>query len=114
MVAEGKNHDYKSDFDADDPSAKLKLVKHLVAMANSGGGTISLGMSETATRGLDAALSEDLDSSRIADFADKFLSPASLELSHDKAELEDGKMVIHLHVAAATYPMVMSRQGICL
>lgn len=111
MTPEGKGQDYKSAFDVADPSAKLKLVKDLVAMANSGGGIIFVGRSETQTPGVDPSLTEDLDSARMADYADKYVAPASLDLSHGIEELDNGNVVINLQVEEANYPMVMSRQG---
>ena len=111
MTPEGTGQDYKSAFDSEDPSAKLKLVKDLVAMANSGGGIISVGRGETETPGIDPALKDDLDSARMADYADKFIAPASLDLSHGIENLDNGNVVVNLQVEESDYPLVMSRQG---
>lgn len=40
MAGEKPNLDLKIDYDANDPKAKVELIKDLVALANAGGGTI--------------------------------------------------------------------------
>lgn len=111
MSGEGKNKDFKIAYDPVDRSAKLGLVKDLVAMANSGGGTILIGRSETQFPGIDPILTDHLDSAKIADYAGKFIAPSSLDVSHDIEQLDNGNVIFSLRVSSAAYPIVMNRQG---
>lgn len=78
---EGKHIDYKCGFDAQNPKAKIELLKNLIAMANAGGGQIIFGCSETSEEGVDEATRRELDSARLADAASLYTQPAILVVS---------------------------------
>lgn len=72
--------DLKETFDPGSPKGMLGLVKDLVAMANSGGGIVAFGRTETDTPGIDEVLVEQLDSARVMDQVNKFVAPATASI----------------------------------
>jgi hypothetical protein len=85
--------DLKVSFDPDAPGAMLELVKDLVAMAISGGGTIRSGATGTERPGIDERLLTQLDGARVADQANRYIAPSKAGVSHEVAELlGDGRI----------------------
>ena len=111
MDGEGKHQDYKIDFDPDDEKAKVDLIKNLVAMANASGGQIVFGRDETHQPGIDEKACQALDSARVADLVNRYIAPATIELSHDIERLENGRFILALTIGAVQYPIVMARKG---
>lgn len=56
MGREGNTFELKETFDPSAPGAMVELVKDLVALANSGGGTVRIGATETSQPGIDPKL----------------------------------------------------------
>jgi predicted HTH transcriptional regulator len=46
---EAADHDFKSTFDVNAPGDWLEIIKDIVAFANSGGGTILIGVNDDGT-----------------------------------------------------------------
>ena len=111
MTGEGKHSDFKLDYDPADPRAKLKLVKHLVAMANAGGGEITFGSDETQVLGVNEATKKALDSARLADIVESFIKPGGIDLNHEVTALDNGNYICRVTVASSTYPLVISKSG---
>lgn len=111
MSGEGKHSDFKLIFHASEPRAKLKLVKHLVAMANAGGGEIIFGRDETQSPGVDEPTMKALDSAVLANLIESYIKPASIDLQHEVTALESGKYDCRVRVRPCEHPIVMSRSG---
>jgi hypothetical protein len=111
LAGEGRDQDLKLMFNPTDHRSRVEIVKDIVAMANSGGGKIIFGRSETEAPGLDPDDCELLDSARITDYASKFISPSSVEVSHEIEELNNGNLVVAIHVKPSDYPIVMAKLG---
>ena len=112
MLGESANHDFKSDFDPTDQGALLNVTKHLVAMANSGGGTITFGANETARFGISSNVVPQLDGAKISDLVNKYVRPRRAEVSHRHEPVESGRVVVEVTIASSRkYPLIFSRQG---
>lgn len=114
MPGETDHLDLKRDFNPDDPCAVVELVKDLVAMANSGGGTIRFGATEHDEAGVDPTLVRRLDGARIGDQVNRHVAPRAVRVSHEVRTLPSGQVVIDLSIGpCGKYPLVFSRQGQC-
>jgi len=111
MSPEGPHHDFKLSFDNESPKAFLDLVKDAVSMANSGGGQLVYGRTDTAVVGLPDAVCKALDSAKIADLVDGYVAPSSVEISHEIQEPEPGKRVVVVSIGPAISPLVISQDG---
>jgi len=111
MRGEGKNNDYKLYFEPNNGKSLTKLVKTIVAMANSGGGEIVFGRDETQTPGISAVIANQLDSAKVADQVDKYIEKGLIHIRHDFDRLEDGNFICTIIVEPVDYPVVMRRQG---
>jgi len=111
MGGEGKNTDYKLRFNPDDAKAMTKLVKSIVAMANSGGGEIVFGRDETQTPGISPKIADHLDSAKVADQVDKYIEKGLIHIRHEFNQREDGNIICTIIVEPATYPVVMRHPG---
>jgi len=111
MPGEGKNTEYKLRFDPGDSRAKTKLVKHIVAMANSGGGEIIFGRDETSIPGLPQDIARQLDSAALTDYVEKYVDKGLIGLHHDFRELPNGNFVITIRIDPSTHPIVLVKDG---
>lgn len=111
MTGEGKNCDYKIDYRPLEPRARLRLVKDLVALANTGGGEITFGRNEIVSPGVDEATAKALDSAALANLVESFIKPASIDLRHETSVLENGKYFCVVRISPAEYPIVIARSG---
>ena len=111
MGGEGKSKDYKLRFNPNDAKSMTKLVKSIVAMANSGGGEIIFGRDETQTPGIPPTIADHLDSARLADQVDRYVEPGLIHIRHEFDRLDKGNFICTIIVEPATYPVVMRRQG---
>lgn len=110
-VEDGAN-DLKLTIDPKDPRAMLELIKDIVALANSGGGTLEIGSSETSSPGIDATLVSELDSAKIMSKVNRYIAPEKVSIGHRVEELETGKYVVHLTVySRGKYPYVFGKDG---
>lgn len=112
MRAENETTDLKLTFDPKDPRAMLELIKDIVALANSGGGTLEIGSSEMNTPGVDETLLKELDSAKIMDKVNRYIAPGKTLIGHRVAKLRTGKCVVHLTVESrGKYPYVFTKDG---
>lgn len=104
--------DLKETFDPGSPKGMLGLVKDLVAMANSGGGIVAFGRTETDTPGIDEALVEQLDSAQVMDQVNKFVAPATASIGHSATPVSPGRVILELEIAPAEKPpLVLNMDG---
>ena len=91
---------------------RLQLVRDLIALANSGGGTISIGTtSDGASVGVSPELAEPFTDGAIRALTDHYTDPDELGVRVDRHPVEGG-FVVELHVPAAAEPPVLpSRPG---
>jgi Predicted transcriptional regulator containing an HTH domain and an uncharacterized domain shared with the mammalian protein Schlafen len=110
-VEDGAN-DLKLTIDPEDPRAMLELIKDIVALANSGGGTLEIGSSETNNPGIDATLVSELDSAKIMSKVNRYIAPEKVSIGHRVAKLETGKYLVYLTVGSrGKYPYVFGKDG---
>ena len=110
MAGENTHIDLKVDFE-DTRKGWQELVKDIVAFANSGGGEIRVGYTETSTPGVDRTLIKVLDGARVSGKVHKYVNPAKVKVGHSIDELPDGRVGITLHVGSVRYPLVMCKDG---
>lgn len=103
----------KSTLDLDQPKDRVRLVKEIAAMANSGGGVIVIGAEDDGTEvGIHEDLAKQLDPARIGDLLDRFLRPDRLEVKLRDRVLPNGKVVVEVVVPpVADPPLVLCRPG---
>ncbi len=111
MKGERENQDYKLYFDVSNGKAKVDLVKNIVAIANSGGGKIIFGRSETEIVGVEQDVVNALDSAKLDDFIYKFTQPVRVQLGHNIEKLSNGKYLVEITIESVKYPIVFSKQG---
>ena len=73
---ESKGVDFKRSFDQDNPGEWCELLKDVVAMANSGGGSILIGVNNDGTPSRDASVARvlEIDPAVITDKIAKYTS----------------------------------------
>lgn len=111
MPGEGRDSDFKLNFNAGDARAKTNLVKDIVAMANSGGGELILGRDETSSPGLSQESINALDSARVLDYVEKYIEKGLIDIRHDVHPIESNGALLTITVEAADYPVVMRKDG---
>lgn len=112
MHREHSDHELKLTFDPTEPGAVQKLIKELIALANSGGGTVVIGTDEIYSPGVDESLVQKLDSARLMDQANRYIAPARISVGHDLVKLENGNCVVRLRVEdSGRYPVVFAKDG---
>jgi len=110
-IREGPHHDLKLTFESESPKAALDLVKDIVAIANSGGGTLTFGRTSTQVHGVSDDVIDALDSARVADMVGRFIPPASIGIAHEIREPEPGKRIVVLCIEPPATPLVISRDA---
>ena len=111
MSGEKPNIDYKIDFDTSSDKAKVDLVKNIVAMSNYGGGSIIFGRDEVSSPGISEEKTKALDSARITDFLERFITPAQISLGHNVELLPNGKYILEVIIVPTDFPVVFARDG---
>lgn len=112
MRGEYTHHDFKVTIDLSHPGSLLELVKDIVAFANSGGGTLEVGATETSTPGVADNLAKQLDSARLMDKVNRFVAPGKVRIGHTVSVLSDGQCVVKLSVEGrGKYPYVFCKDG---
>lgn len=106
---ESRYIEFKGKFDPDRPSDWCEIVKDVVAMANSGGGCILLGVEDNGKpSGWDVTPVLKLDAARITDQIAKYTGEQFADLDIEEIE-RDGRTVAALCVYAASVPLVFSK-----
>lgn len=111
MSGEGRNSDFKLDFDPSNGKGKTNLVKDIVAMANAGGGQLILGRDETSSPGLTPNALKALDSAKVLDYVEKYVEKGLIHIRHDIQPVKGERAVLTIAVDPADYPVVMRKDG---
>jgi len=108
---ESRHLDFKSTFDPSNPREMLELLKDLVAMANSGGGVIAIGLENdgSPSRANTQAIL-NLDPAKIADQVRSYTGE-----DFDKFEVKEAKkkrqQLALIYVGSAESPIVFTKPG---
>lgn len=90
----------------------LLLVRDLVAIANSGGGVLSIGSNEPEQWGIDRSAAQTLDGTIITNQVNRYISPATASVVHEVSSVHDDRVIVRLRIkAAGKYPYVFSKDG---
>lgn len=111
LTSETYDVDFKSHFEPTNIGEVLELTKDIVAMANSGGGLILIGLDDN---GLPVALEEDaLRDSDPAFFGDKILKYTDANFNDFEISVtsKSGSSISVISVGPAIYPIVFSKTG---
>lgn len=113
-MAESRSREYVSQYDPASREDQLKLVKEIVAMANTAGGTIFLGVEDDGKRpGLPHDTVTHLDPARLGDLVGRFVSPdeVEFEVSTDEAA-KPGRSIVAIKVDRFAHPpLVFTKPG---
>lgn len=105
----------KREHDHSNAAQRLQLVCEVVAIANSKGGRILLGVDESdgSRPGLDRDAVKKLDAAKISDLVDSFIGEDHVEVSCDvEASDESDRWVVALQITShGLPPLVFSKQG---
>jgi hypothetical protein len=108
---ESKWVDFKSEFDPESTGDWCELVKDIVAMANSGGGAIVVGLDNGgAPSKIDVTAVLDLDHAKFVDKIRKYTGFEFGELEVHEAK-KQGDTVAVIEISAVKVPMVFTEVG---
>jgi hypothetical protein len=108
---ESKYIDFKSAFDPDSAGEWCELVKDIVAMANSGGGVIVVGLDNGGSpSNSDVKPLLNLDHAKLVDKIRKYTGCEFGDVEVHEAK-KQGKTVAAIEIAAVRVPMVFSEVG---
>jgi hypothetical protein len=108
---ESKHVDFKRSFDPDSTGEWCELVKDIVAMANSGGGVIVIGLDNAgAPSKQDVKPLLELDQAKLVDKIRKYTGYEFGELEVHEAQ-KQGETVAVIEVSAVKVPMVFQEVG---
>jgi hypothetical protein len=109
---ESKTVDFKRSFDPDNGGEWCEVIKDIVAMANSGGGTIIVGVDNDGTSPGDPTVSRvlALDPAQITDKIAKYTGVQFDAFSLDEGERGAAKVAV-LSVGQASKPLVFEKPG---
>ena len=109
--AETTSIEFKSFFDPKSPRDWCELVKDIVAIANSGGGVIVVGLDDRgAPSGLDASPLLDLDPADITDKVHKYTGYQFFEFSLHALN-KGGSQLLAIHLGEVRTPLVFEKPG---
>lgn len=108
---ESKRVDFKRGFDVDSKQDWCEIIKDMVAMANSGGGVIVVGVDDDGrTGGGDVSRVLGLDPATITDKIHKYTGTHFSEFSLEEATRERQK-VAALMLGPSPVPMIFTKPG---
>ena len=109
---ESKTVDFKVKFHPDLPSDWCELIKDIVAMANSGGGTILIGVGNDGTATGDAAALKvlEIDPAVVTDKIAKYTGVQFDAFTMAKAK-RAGKQIAVITIGATELPLVFEKPG---
>lgn len=108
---ESKRLEFKEKFDPKKPEDWCDIVKHIVAMANSGGGLILFGVrDDSSLSGYDISTFFGIDSATIVDKISRYTGYQFDNFTVSEAD-RDGAKVVVLQINAASIPMVFIQPG---
>jgi hypothetical protein len=103
--------DFKSGFDPKQAGDWCELVKDVISMANSGGGTIIIGANDDGSAsGYDASIFRAIDPADIANKINKYTDQNFADIHIQDAAIS-GKTVAVLIIGAVRFPIVFSAPG---
>ena len=110
-VREGKHLDFKASFDPTCDGDWCEIIKDIVAMANSGGGSIHIGIQDDGTpSGFDVSSLLGLDLAKVADKVSKYTGE-SFDLLEILAGKCNGASSAEIRITASQYPIVFANPG---
>ncbi len=108
---ESKSVDFKSSFDPASNGEWCELIKDIIAMANSGGGVILIGLDNGgAASKADVKPLLALDHAKILDKIRKYTGTELAEIEVHEAQ-KDGETIAALEIAAVKVPIVFQEVG---
>jgi len=108
---ESRELDFKGEFKPDQLSEWCELVKDIVAMANSGGGRIVVGVTDDGQpSGWDPTPVVRLDHAKIVDKISRYVGEPFSDFEVDRGEWK-GKPVAIITIAGVSIPMVFVQPG---
>ena len=115
LPPESQRVEYKEALDPTEAKDRLTLVKEIVAFANSNGGRIVVGVTNSGVPvGVPAAQMVGWDPSKIGDLLDSFIDPDHLEvaISFSMEEALGGQVLVTIDVPQfESPPLVLSKDG---
>lgn len=108
---ESDSLDFKREIDLSEKKEQLELLKDMVAMANSNGGRILVGVqNDGSLAGVDVSSVISFDPARLADLVFRYTSVHFAGFS--KRELNvDGAVICEIRIEPADYPLVFTSPG---
>lgn len=111
-MTETENVERKRTIDLDERGDRLALVREIVAMANTSGGQVILGVDDDGTVvGLDESRASKFDPARLSDLLDPFTSPDHIELTVSTDRTDHGVIVRVVVPEHSEPPLVLARNG---
>jgi hypothetical protein len=109
---ESRTVDFKRSFDPESPGDWCELIKDLVAMANSGGGHILIGVEDAGATGQPGAADKvlALDSAHVTDKVAKYTGVQVEDFSIADG-YRDGRLIGIISVGSAARPLVFEKPG---
>lgn len=103
--------DFKESIDFDSPKDRCEIVKDIVAMANSGGGYLLIGVKDDGTlSAFDVTLVLNLDLAKITDQIRKYTEQHFSEFEIYEAQRNGGKIAV-ISVKGTSIPIVFTSPG---
>lgn len=108
---ESKYLDFKESFDPDETSEWLELLKDIIAMANTGGGIIIIGLTNTGKpSGKDVSAVLELDHATIVDKVQKYTNIQFSEVEIHEAE-KAGQGLAIIEISPVEIPLIFQNVG---
>jgi hypothetical protein len=109
---ESKYIDFKKQLDADSKEEWIEIIKDIIAMANSGGGVILIGVNDNGTpSGVDVTPILNYDPAKLTDKIESYTGEHFSEFEVFALDI-DGQQVAALRIYAVAVPIVFARPGI--
>lgn len=114
-VGETARVEYKERFDTTSREGELKLIREIVAFANSGGGSIVIGQRDDGVVvGLDEAVIKWFDPANVCGKVEPFVAPEAIEVTVRVTTADGSTRTVWLDVPAHRMPpLVIAKDGTC-
>ena len=110
---ESRSVEFKESFIPTDPRQSLEVLKDIVAIANSGGGTLAVGINNTGeASGSDVKPVLDHDHAKYSDLIRKYTLQNYTDFEVVEAE-KDGYPVAIFLINSPDYPLIFEKVGTC-
>lgn len=113
LVTETESVERKRTIDLDERSDRMALIREIVAMANTSGGEVVVGVDDDGTVvGVSDAIASKFDPARLSDLLDPFTSPDHIEVTILVERLGAGAAIVRIEVPQhSDPPLVLARDG---